>query len=46
MGRVKNGQELNASCTAVTYKFVEPAPQEQSDKKKKGKKKKKKKKKK
>jgi len=46
MGRIKNSQELNTSCTAVTYKFVEPAPQEQSDKKKKGKKKKKKKKKK
>jgi type IV pilus assembly protein PilO len=26
MGRAKDSQELSASCTAVTYKFVEPAP--------------------
>lgn len=31
--RVKNSQELNITCTAVTYKFVEPAPQKPSDKK-------------
>lgn len=27
MGRAKDSQDLNASCTAVTYKFVEPAPE-------------------
>ena len=43
MGRIKNSPQLNTSCTAVTYKFVEPAPQEPSDNKKKKKKKKKKK---
>jgi len=26
MGREKEGLDLNTSCTAVTYKFVEPAP--------------------
>ncbi len=26
MGRAKDSQELSASCTAVTYKFVEPVP--------------------
>lgn len=30
----KDGQELSTSCTAVTYKFVEPAPQKPSKKKK------------
>ena len=35
MGRGKGGEELNTSCTAVTYKFVEPAPQTPSTKKKK-----------
>ena len=44
MGRIKNSQKLNTSCTAVTYKFVEPLPQEPSKKKKKSRKKKKKKK--
>jgi len=39
MGRAKNSQELNTSCTAVTYKFVEPAPEKPSKKKKKKKKK-------
>jgi len=46
MARLKNSQNLNVSCTAVTYKFVEPLPQEPSKKKKKSRKKKKKKKKK
>ena len=41
MQRAKNSQELNTSCTAVTYKFVEPAPEKPSKKKKKKKKKKK-----
>ncbi len=41
MGRAKNSQELNASCTAVTYKFIEPAPEKASKKKKKKKKRKK-----
>jgi type IV pilus assembly protein PilO len=27
MGRAKDSQDLSASCTAVTYKFVEPAPE-------------------
>jgi type IV pilus assembly protein PilO len=44
MGRIKNSQKLNTSCTAVTYKFVEPLPQKPSKKKKKPRKKKKKKK--
>jgi type IV pilus assembly protein PilO len=26
MGRAKAGQDLNTTCTAVTYKFVEPEP--------------------
>ena len=38
MGQSKDGMALKASCTAVTYKFVEPAPQPKSAKKKKGKK--------
>jgi type IV pilus assembly protein PilO len=42
MARLKDGQELNTTCTAVTYKFVEPAPQKPSAKKKAKKKKKKK----
>ena len=41
MGPGKDSQELNTSCTAVTYKFVEPAPKKPSTKKKKKKKKKK-----
>jgi type IV pilus assembly protein PilO len=44
MGRIKDGPQLNASCTAVTYKFVEPAPQKPSDKKKSSRKKRRKKK--
>jgi type IV pilus assembly protein PilO len=40
MARLKDSQELNTTCTAVTYKFVEPAPQKPSDKKKAKKKKK------
>ena len=43
MSRIKNGQQLNTSCTAVTYKFIEPAPPKPSKKGKKKKKKKKKK---
>jgi type IV pilus assembly protein PilO len=39
MGREKDSTDLNTSCTAVTYKFVEPAP---PDKNKKNKKKRKK----
>ena len=35
MGRAKDSMDLNASCTAVTYKFVEPAPEKKSKKKKK-----------
>ena len=27
VGRTKDSQDLSASCTAVTYKFVEPAPE-------------------
>ncbi len=42
MGRAKDGKELNTSCTAVTYKFVEPAPKKPDKKKKKKKKKKRK----
>ena len=37
MGRAKDSQELSASCTAVTYKFVEPAPDKPAAKTKKGK---------
>ncbi|MEJ2098393.1 MAG: type 4a pilus biogenesis protein PilO [Desulfobacterales bacterium] len=33
IGRTKNSQELSASCTAVTYKFVEPAPAKSTAKK-------------
>ncbi len=33
MGREKDGLALNTSCTAVTYKFVEPAPKATSKKK-------------
>ena len=33
MGRVKDTQQLNTTCTAVTYKFIEPAPKKPSDKK-------------
>jgi type IV pilus assembly protein PilO len=35
MGRAKDSTDLNTSCTAVTYKFVEPAPEKKSTKKKK-----------
>ena len=31
--RAKDSQELSASCTAVTYKFVEPAPAKPASKK-------------
>lgn len=41
MGRTKDGTELNTSCTAVTYKFIEAV--KETDKKSKKKKKKKKK---
>jgi type IV pilus assembly protein PilO len=34
MGRAKDSMDLNTSCTAVTYKFVEPAPKKKSKKKK------------
>jgi type IV pilus assembly protein PilO len=44
MGRLKDSQNLNVSCTAVTYKFVEPLPEEPSKKKKRSRKKKKRKK--
>ena len=33
MGRVKDTQQLNTTCTAVTYKFIEPAPKKPSAKK-------------
>ena len=33
MGRAKDSMDLNTSCTAVTYKFVEPAPKKKSKKK-------------
>lgn len=46
MGLTKDGQQLNAACTAVTYKFVEAPPKTKADKKKDKKKKRKKKKKK
>ena len=39
IGPGKDTQSLNTSCTAVTYKFVEPAPKKPSKKKKKKKKK-------
>ena len=35
MGRAKDSTDLNTSCTAVTYKFVEPAPEKKPKKKKK-----------
>ena len=35
MGRAKDSMDLNTSCTAVTYKFVEPAPPTKKKKKKK-----------
>lgn len=35
MGRSKGSLDLNTSCTAVTYKFVEPAPKKKAKKKKK-----------
>jgi len=35
MGRAKGGQNLNTTCTAVTYKFVEPPPANKNAKKKK-----------
>jgi type IV pilus assembly protein PilO len=41
MGRIKDSQQLNTSCTAVTYKFVEPAPKKPSPKKRPPRKKKK-----
>ena len=44
MSRIKDRPQLDASCTAVTYKFVEPAPQKPSDKKKSSRKKRRKKK--
>jgi type IV pilus assembly protein PilO len=34
MGRDKDSTDLNTSCTAVTYKFVEPAPPQKNKKKK------------
>ena len=43
MGRIKNSQEIDTSCTAVTYKFIEPAPPKQPKRPKAKKKKKKKK---
>ena len=46
MSRTKAGEDLNTSCTAVTYKFVEGPPPEDPKNKKKTKKKKKKRKKK
>jgi type IV pilus assembly protein PilO len=33
MGRAKDSQDLSATCTAVTYKFVEPAPEKPAAKK-------------
>jgi type IV pilus assembly protein PilO len=35
MGRAKDSTDLNTKCTAVTYKFVEPAPPKNKKKKKK-----------
>jgi type IV pilus assembly protein PilO len=43
MERKKDNQELSTKCTAVTYKFVEPAPKKPGSKKKSTSKKKKKK---
>jgi type IV pilus assembly protein PilO len=34
MGRAKDSVDLNTKCTAVTYKFVEPAPPKKKKKKK------------
>ncbi|MGD2186107.1 MAG: type 4a pilus biogenesis protein PilO [Desulfobacterales bacterium] len=34
MGPVKDSRGLSTSCTAVTYKFIEPAPKKKSNKKK------------
>jgi type IV pilus assembly protein PilO len=34
MGPAKDSMDLNTSCTAVTYKFVEPAPSNKKKKKK------------
>jgi type IV pilus assembly protein PilO len=34
MARAKDSMDLNTSCTAVTYKFVEPDPKKKSKKKK------------
>ncbi len=34
MGREKEGEQLKTSCTAVTYKFVEPPPNAKTEKKK------------
>ena len=34
MGRAKDSVDLNTSCTAVTYKFVEPAPPKKKKNKK------------
>ena len=34
MGRGKSGLDLNTSCTAGTYKFIEPPPKKQGKKKK------------
>ena len=42
MGQAKDGVVLDASCTAVTYKFVEPAPKPKAAPKKKRKKRKRK----
>ena len=39
MGQAKDGIVLDASCTAVTYKFVEPAPKQKTNTKNKKKKK-------
>lgn len=44
MGRAKKSTELTTSCTAVTYKFVEPSAEDKTKGKKKKKKKKKRKK--
>lgn len=33
MGRAKESMDLNTSCTAVTYKFVEPVPNKKKKKK-------------
>ncbi len=39
MGQAKDGNVLDASCTAVTYKFIEPAPEPKTVSKKKKKRK-------